>query len=227
MASKFIGLTRQLGWDQFTGTPTPQELQKMQQVAAGASGTVGMAAVKSSFKVHFGGKNPDEPVLIPAPGGSGFSLGDDVVVTAIFDQTGSWKRIDPLTTKGEELLLDHERGHYDLTALMARDCFIDLMQLKAKTFSSQADGQAAAKDIVKSYRDKLEKIQKKYDDDTIHGAWVTPMMGPERKETFQTKWEMYITRARTEERNPAMIAPDGKFYKVRILDVLANGGFIF
>jgi len=226
MASRMIGLQKQLAWAHFTGRPTQQDLQKMQQVAAGASGTVGMAAIKSGFKVNFGGSKPDEPVLLPAPGGK-FTLGDDITLTVDFDATSSWKQIDPLTLKGQELLLDHEQGHYDLSALMARDCFIDLMQLKTKVFDTQSEGQTAAKEIVKKYKDKLELVQKKYDDDTIHGAWVTPTMGPERKETFQTKWEMFITRARTVERTPPMSAPDGASYKVPLLEVLANGGFTF
>jgi len=148
-------------------------------------------------------------------------------VKATFD--GGSKSLGPLTAKGQELLLDHEQGHYDITALMARDCFIDLMQLKAKTFSSQAEGRQAAKDIEAEYQGKLKLVQKTYDNDTNHGAWVTTssMVVPEHKETFQTKWEMFITRARTLERSPPISAPDGATYKRRLLDVLDDGGFVF
>jgi hypothetical protein len=228
MPSSLIGLRRKLTWSEFIGKPTAQELQKMQQIAAGATGTVGMAATKSNFTVNFGGQTPADPVLTLVPGSSqSFILGNDIVVTVIFDAAGSWKRIGPLTATGEQLLLDHEQGHYDITSLMARDCFIDLMQLKANTYSSVQDGQKAARDIVKSYKDKLNPVQDKYDDDTTHGAWVTPSMGPERKETFQNKWEMFIKRALTQDRTPEMTAPDGASYKVRLLEVLATGGFTF
>jgi hypothetical protein len=226
MPSQLIGLRKKLVWAAFTGNPTAAELQKMQQIAAGANGTVGMAAIKSNFTVKFGGKTPDDPVLTPVPGNpQSFVLGDDITVTVVFDATGSWKRIDPLSLIGEQLLLDHEQGHYDITALMARDCFIDLMQLKAKTYSSLQEGQTAAKDVIKKYKDKLDPAQKAYDDDTTHGLWVTPTMGPERKESFQAKWEMFINRAFTQERTSGEVAPDGAAYKVRLLEVLAAGGF--
>lgn len=230
MSSRMTGLKRTLEWKDFAGTPTPKELQDLQRIAGNASGkTVGMAGTKSSFTVNFGGKAPDDPVLVPVPGSSPakFTLSDNITVTVVFDPHRSWKQLDPLSDKGKQFLLDHEQGHYEISALMARDCFIDVMQLKAKTYDSIAAGQAEAKAIVKSYKDKLDKVQDKYDDDTTHGAWVTPSFLPERKETFQTKWEGFFMKARTQERVPAVEAPDGATYKIRLLDVLAAGGFTF
>ena len=163
-----------------------------------------------------------------------FTLADTVTITINMNNMLSWKKIEPLTLKGEALLLDHEQGHYDLTALMARDCFIDLMQLKAKTFPNQQVAQKEANDMVLAYQKKLTAMQKLYDDKTRHGAWVTPSFGAralgERKETDQNQWEFWIQTAKTEERQPAMTAPDGKGtpYKVTILKVLEDkGNFVF
>jgi hypothetical protein len=236
MPSRLIGLMRQLTWDEFRGNPTQKELAELQQIAANAAGkTVGMAGTHSDFTVNFGGGRPDDPVLTPVPGSSppAFALADTVVATVTFDGARSWKRIAPLTLRGEGFLLDHEQGHYDITALMARDCFIDLMQLKAQTFASPQAGQTAARDIVRRYKSRVGPIQDKYDGDTTNGAWFVPSRLPERKESFQTKWEGFILRARGEERQPpaggvAEGSPvDGVRYKVRLLDVLAGGGFTF
>jgi hypothetical protein len=51
-------------------------------------------------------------------------------------------------------------------------------------------------------------------------------MFPERKETFQVKWEGFIVKARTTARPSGERSPaDGEPYKVKLLDVLKDGGF--
>ncbi len=224
MPSTLIGLKKTLVWTQFTGAPSASDLRELQRIAASSGKTLGMAGITSSFNVKFGGK--DEATLLPS--GGGFTLADDVVVTVVFDSQKSWKQIDPLSAITAQLLLDHEQGHYDFTALMARDCFIDLMQLKSQTFSDVATGRSAAKSIVDTYQTKLKTVQKTYDSDTFHGGWVVPSSGffPPRKESYQVKWEGFITSAFTVERQPQVVAPtDGATYKIRILDAIATGGF--
>jgi hypothetical protein len=234
MPSQLVGFfpPRRLSWNEFKGNPTTKELEELRRIAAGHPNmTVGMAGTYSSFTVNFGGSVPSDPVLTSIPGSSPatFALADTIVATVNFDGARSWKQIGPLSLKGEQLLLDHEQGHFDLTALIARDCFIDLMQLKAKTFPSRQAGQAEANQIVADYQSKLSRIQTTYDKDTTHGAWVTPYMAmmAERKESFQNKWEGFIQRARTEKRQPQVIAPDGSIYLVPLLKVLDDGGFLF
>jgi hypothetical protein len=234
MPSMLVGFfpPRRLAWFEFAGNPTPEGLAELRRIAASEpTKTVGMAEILSSFTVNFGGSKANDPVLTPIPGSSptAFTLADTIVITVKFDSPRSWKQIDPLSLKGEQLLLDHEQGHFDLTALIARDCFIDLMQLKAKTFPSRQAGEAEANKVVADYQSKLRRIQRTYDKDTTHGAWVTSTVGMigERKESFQNKWEGFIQRARTEERQPQVIAPDGKPYKVPLLKVLDDGGFLF
>jgi hypothetical protein len=224
MASRLIGLTRTLLWKEFTGAPSTAELNELQRIAASSGKTVGMAGITSSFSVRYDGK--EETMLVPS--GGGFTLADEVVVTVIFDSQKSWKQIAPLSAITAQLLLDHEQGHYNFTALMARDCFIDLMQLKSQTFPDAPTGRSAAKTIVDTYQAKLKTVQKTYDSDTFHGGWVVPSSSffPPRKESYQVKWEGFITSAFTVERQPQVIAPDGASYKLRILDAIANGGFI-
>jgi hypothetical protein len=227
MPSELKGLKRQLTWAMFTGTPTADDLQRMQRIAAGASGKiVGMAQISSGFDVNFGGTPPDEPRITPDPGRPTFGLEDTVTVTVWFNAQRSWKRLDGLSSKGEDLLLDHEQGHYDLSALMARDCFIDLMLLKPKDYANSATGQAEVRAVVSDYKKKLEAVQKTYDNDTTHGAWVVPSgIFPERKESFQVKWEGFIEKAFTIVRTSGGSSPDGIPYKKKLLDVLDDGGF--
>src|SRR5262245_47963488 len=228
MPSKLVGLHRKLGWNDFKGKPTPAEQQELQQIASqNPNKTVGMAGIHSSFSVDWGGAT--DPVLSGVPNGKAFTLDDSIVVTITFDSQKSWKDIAALNSKEESFLLDHEQGHYDFTALIARDCFIDLMILQSSTqFPSKQDGQDAANKIVSDYQSKLRRIQKTYDNDTTHGAWVTTQMSMMlHKESFQIKWEGFNTRARTEERQPPMTSPDGIPYKVPLLKVLEKGGFLF
>jgi hypothetical protein len=215
------------------GKPTAKELTEIARIAAGAPGkTVGSAQTSSDFTVDFGGGtggriNPD-PVLTADPDNpKAFVLADNIVVTVTFNANGSWKLLAPLTLTGEQFLLDHEQGHYNISALMGRDCFIKLMQLKANSYGSRADGEQAARNVIAFYHDRLQPAQDTYDSDTTHGAWFVPSsMGLERKGSDQTKWEGFLTRARTERRVPEIRSPaDNEPYKVRLLDVLATAGF--
>ncbi len=235
MPSKLVNFipAKKLSWSDFPGNPTHQELDELRRIAAASPGmTVGMAGIHSSFTVDFGaGANPNL-TAVPGKSPAVFALADTVTITVNMDTVHSWRRTEPLSAAEEGLLLDHEQGHYDLTALMARDCFIALMQLKASTFPDQQAGQTEANKIVSDFQRKLGAMQTLYDKETRHGAWVTPshgarMLGP-RKERDQNQWEGFITTAQTVERQPAMSAPDGRTYKLAILEVLDDkGNFVF
>lgn len=226
MPSRLIGLFRKLMWDDFKGKPTAADLTALRQAAARSNGqTVGMAGIKSDFTINFGGATPGLPRMNGSPGA--FTLDDNIVITISFDSMRSWKQIDPLSNLGSQFLLSHEQGHCDLSALVARDCFIEIMQLKAKTNPTEQDGQDEARAVFKKFKDKLDLIQDKYDDETIHDAWVTPSFLPERKSSFQTQWKGFTNQAFTQTRQSGVTAPDGIAYKVPLLDVLAQAGFIF
>jgi Bacterial protein of unknown function (DUF922) len=210
MSSKLIGLIHKLEWKEFMGKPNQAEIAKLQKVAATSGKTVGMAATRSTFDV------------------SGSTTNDDIVITAFFNPGLSWKQINSLSASGAQFLLDHEQGHYDITALMARDCFIELMQLKSKTFPNAVAAQDEQNKIVADFQRKLNAIQDTYDFETNHGAWVSPARLPERKGTVQIQWEGFIQTAMTQERSPKETAPDGTTYKVPLLEVLdKKGNFVF
>ena len=232
MASRLHNFVRTLTWNDFPGNPTPDELEELRKIAAAnRTMTVGMAGIHCDFSVDFGGSSKATLTAVPGRSPGVFALADTITVTATMDTVKSWRRTAPLSAAEEALLLSHEQGHFDLMALMARDCFIALMQLKTSTFSDQPSGQTAADTIVSDFQKKLRAMQKHYDKETRHGAWVTVshgarMLGP-RKEREQNQWEGFIDTAQTEERKPAMASPvDGMTYKRTILEVLDQKGSI-
>ena len=232
MASSLEGLFRRVSWDDFKGFPNQAERRRLEaaQANAGPGKTVGMAGIAPDFTVIWGTSSPKEPNLIPVAGTSPvqYVLADTIVVTATVKQARSWKQIEPLPPAAQALLLQHEQGHYDATALVARDCFIALMRLKGRTFGSVKEGRKEAADIVHEHRTKLDAIQVAYDFDTTDGAWESFGSLGLRKGLLQLKWEGYFTRARTETRSPVdgdvPQSPDGVPYKKTLADILTGAG---
>jgi len=190
MPSRLNGLFKTLAWSDFQGNPDPAKPNLQ-------------AFTRSTFNL---------PVIAPTPipGSKTFHYEDNIVITIVMDPQQSWKRQPPND------LLKHEQGHYDITALIARDLFIELMQLKPNTYSSHAAALADLRPILDKYRGTAEKISKIYDskNETDHG----------NAPASQTKWNNMIKRAFTEQRNPQETAPDGTPYKVEFLDVLSQNG---
>jgi hypothetical protein len=213
VASQLIGRQLKLKWTDFSGKPPGNKAQELDGATPGRS--TFLAATASSFKATFGGADK--------PNFDGTNLRDDITVTIVFDQVKSWRVIDHLSDTTKGFLLEHEQGHYDITALMARDCFIELMQLKANAFASAADGTKEVLGLIGRQQTALGKVQTKYDWDTNHGTWYVPQMGPPTKGSEQVRWEGYIRRAFTDDRSPAMVAPDGASYKRRLVDVARDG----
>jgi hypothetical protein len=211
MSSQLVGLIKALQWADFKGTPPP--------------GTPWAAQTASSIDVTV--------PTFPQVSRGKFQLADQVTVTANFSSSKSW-RIDMTSwpAQVEQDLLDHEQGHFDITALNARDLFIQLMRLKNSTYTSQTDGQKDFQTWVQMYRDREKKIQKEYDDDTGHSqanVFVpsTNIFTPPvpTKGSKQAKWERLIASAFTTLRSPAESAPDGTAYKVEIMKILVDAGF--
>lgn len=200
MASKLVGLFKTLAWTDFAGTPDPLK-PKLD------------AFTSSRF---------DYPVrhnFVKAPGGATFQFDDTLTLTIVMQSSLSWRRTAKIQAKGsayETALLKHEQGHYNITALIARDLFIDVMQLKAKHYASSAAGDADLKPILLRYAGKAEKISKIYDSsaETDHGG----------NPTAQDKWNKMIERAFTEPRAGGGMAADGKIYKIPFLEVLSQNG---
>lgn len=208
--SKLVGLKRKLKWEDYKG-PVPKS-------SAFLSGTF----MGIDRKV---GGSPFGPGSFEGSGGS-FTLKDAVVITINFDEKKSWENTGSLNATQAQLLLEHEQGHYDIAALVARDMFIAIMALKAQTFASAQDGLNALNSVANKYGALLTKIDNLYDStgETGHRAFESLSFGPPRKPPPQAKWEGYLKRARTEERSPQVTAPDGATYKVELADILRGAG---
>ena len=66
----------------------------------------------------------------------------------------SWLFSEPQQFQND--MLNHEQGHDDLTALLARDLFIDVMLLKGRTF---ATAQAGSKEFTQLKSGSINKLQ--------------------------------------------------------------------
>ena len=79
-------------------------------------------------------------------GPNGAQLADSVTVTIQLLGQRSWAKKQLIRGRPQQAqndLLRHEQGHYDITAMMGRNMFIDLMALKAQTFPTLGALQAA------------------------------------------------------------------------------------
>ena len=98
------------------------------------------------------------------------------------DKSASWV---VKGTKNEELL-KHEQGHYDLTAIGARELYKRVLALETDSKESLLSGIADLQTEVQELTDELNKL---YDDQTDHS----------RKEARQIFWntEILATKNRT------------------------------
>src|SRR5262249_49391730 len=125
-------------------------------------------------------------------------LADNVTVTITMDNKKSWIAKDQVKESLQQFLLDHEQVHYDIAALLARDYFIELMQLKNRKFASQADLQSEVNSLFNTYLIPMQKIQDAYDSATHNGLPFqasTSLFTPNAKSADQTKWEGYRDKA--------------------------------
>lgn len=198
MGSKLTGRDKTLTWADF-GTPVPK-------TPPGPGQTAVAAHTEVKYPITYGW----------ASSGKSFTLADNVTVAVQLDKSKTWVAnwVFDQPKQFQNDLLNHEQGHYDIGALLARDMFIEIMQLKGKTFGSKAELDKAVADVVNAHRS--QKVHDKYDlaNETNHG----------RNATQQKVWDGYFQKARTTQRTPAVQAPDGAFYKVPLLEVLAAAG---
>jgi hypothetical protein len=190
MPSRLNGLMKTLSWGDFQGNPDPQKPNLQ-------------AFTSASFAL---------PVLSPTPipGTKTLHFEDNVVITITLNPQKSWKRQPPNS------LLKHEQGHYDIVALIARDLFIDIMQLKPNTYPNHGAALADLRPILTKYGGTAEKLSVIYDStqQTNHG----------NNPAAQAKWDAMIQRSFTETRSSQQTAPDGTPYKIPFLDVLSQNG---
>jgi hypothetical protein len=221
MPSRLTSRSVKLAWTDFAAPPPAGKARELDGAMPGKS--VFLAATFSNISARYGAALQPGFDAVPGSSPAEFVLRDDVTLNAEFNSQRSWRVINHLSDKGKDFLLDHEQGHYNITFLMARDCFIEIMQVKARSFPSAADGAAAVTAIFNRYHDAWDKVQSKYDWDTNHGEWNQPSFGPAAKSSDQLRWEGFMQRALTEERSPSVQAPDGATYKARLLDIVRAG----
>ena len=197
MGSTLTGLFRTLKWSDFSGPQPTSNPNNMWAQAAPEFSPSGVAT--TSY-----GKGSTQS----------FGLADSVTVAITFNSSKSW--VLPLVASQSEAektrLLKHEQGHYDLAALLARDMFLEFMQLKAVRLSSSSAVATEVKAVHARYSGIAQPLQDLYDSktQTDHG----------RDQAAQSKWEGFIKSAFTTERTPRIVTPDGKAYKEEILTIL-------
>lgn len=201
MGSKLSGLFRTLKWSDFSGPQPASNPDNMWAQAAPEFSPKGISTTSN---------------------GSGstqsWSLADSVLVSITFNSAKSWvlPSVKKETADEQARLLKHEQGHYDLVALLARDMFLEFMQLKNARLSSSSAVANEVRAVHSRYANIAQPLQDLYDSksQTDHG----------RNQANQDKWNGYIKTAFTTERTPRIVAPDNKAYKLEILSVLRSAG---
>jgi hypothetical protein len=206
MSSQLVNLIHTVAWSEY---------QRRHNVAPGA----GVFAIGAQTGMGMTQNNIVTKVeQIPGSSPAAFRVQDDITITITFDANTSWVEdwVMARSPQFQNSMLNHEQGHYNLVGLLARDCFIELMQLKSQQFRTRHAAQAAIAAIWRRYTGKAQPVQDLYDDiqQTHHGA----------NSTQQSQWDGFIRTAFTQARTSGETAPDGTTYKVEILSVLTQAG---
>ena len=131
------GFVRGLSWDDFQGP----------------EGTGDEAAfTKARFDVNWAS----------TPSGSGLGL-TNVIVAVTMVRSESWVREGAQTAS----LLEHEQGHYDITALGARD--LD-RTLAGVTASNMANLRQAVNNAIARHQREINSVNHQFDEATAHGT---------------------------------------------------------
>jgi hypothetical protein len=199
MASQLIGLFRTLAWSDF-GQPKSGPAPGPGQVADAAQ-TVAPYTVTGISVQPIRNTHPPQ-----------YQLQDSLVVTVSFDKSNSYVNqwVFNLPQQKQDDLLKHEQGHYNITALVARDYFIDVMQLKSARYTKAQDGISAVDSISNGSLKLIQKINDLYDADSNHG----------QDASGQSQWNGFFQTAFTQARTTGGSSPDGIPYKVRLIDLL-------
>lgn len=193
------GLVRKLTWSDFKGV----EPESASMVAeARPTFSVSGASTKSV------GKGPSMT----------WQLGDTITVAVTFDSANSWVSgsVSGLAQADKDALLKHEQGHYDLVALLARDMFIEMMQLKAESFSYSSEIGQKVTAIHTRYGNLAQPVQDLYD--------ATAQTNNGKNKAKQIIWDGYINTAFTQVRASGGSTPGGTMYKAELIPLLKQNG---
>jgi len=199
MGSNLTGLFRVLTWADFTG---PQPSSNPDNMLAETK----TVASSPYFSFKSEGKGAAKT----------WQLNDTITISVSIDSAKSWKlpSVDSMSQAEKDRLLKHEQGHYNLVALLARDMFIELKQVKAVRTSTPEAALKLCTDIQTRYSKITQPLQDLYDSKTETDHF--------RNTAKQAKWDGFINTAFTKERVPQISAPDGASYKEEILSVLRS-----
>ena len=196
MPSKLNNLFRTLTWNDFQkvnrAAPPPGVIAEAAEIPVDIN-VAGVSVVNSS-----GGVRLADSVQATV------QLGRCTVSSWVFNQPQSF----------QTALLKHEQGHYDLTALIARDWFLALMRLKLQVFANAQALQKALNDLDAATRKKAQPVISLYDSRTTNGTNAQE----------QAKWDGFIQTAFKTAATPPEQTPDGTTIKVTLLGVLKQAG---
>lgn len=200
MASELKNLHRKLEWSDYQTKSTPEPKPGVAATVASTQVNYGYSGVK--FNLVSGSK--------PAV----YRLADTVTVEIVLmAYPDSWKAswLSKLPQTQQDSLLNHERGHYRLSAMMYRDLFVEVMYLKGKDYASAADGETDFNTILKRYtRAVIKEVHDTYDapSETDHKPYLNA-----KTQAAQKKWEGFFDKAATD--------------KAPLFHVLTQAGYTF
>ena len=207
MASSLSGLIRTLIWSDFPH----------RQGTAPTAGHSATAAFTSSSFQASGASFHSVAGSHPAH----FQLVDNISLTVKFNGhqsfVMSWLFSRPQQFQTD--MLNHEQQHYNITALVSRDFFVDVMLLKHQNFANARAGISAVRLIRQRSLNKIGNIQTLYDQEVHPEQNSGQSRGP-----IQQNWDRFVQTAFTQARSPASQAPDGTSHKVRLVEVLTQNG---
>lgn len=184
MAAQINGVSRVLQWADFRRRTMDPPAEGDDVVAAFTN--VGFQFQRSAQISWVPGTSPER-----------FQIQDNFIMAVVLvtqdrdteqnSWVASWVSSQPAPER--DALLNHERGHYGLVAMLARDCFNELRTLIPNRYESVNAAQDAWNDIVGRFQAKTQPIQNTYDGDqqTRHGF----------NRSVQTIWDGYISQARS------------------------------
>ena len=195
MASRLVGLMRVLEWTDYPHRNSP---------APGAGVTA--FAAQTATNILSSGWGVQRVT-------GGVTMADTLEITVQFVRGNSWVENWAFSQSAayQSNLLTHERGHYQLAGLLARDAFLAIMRLKANVYTTSSSLQNDIRSVSAATLAKAQALDQKYEDDTTHGQDATE----------QTAWNGYIQTAFSQPAVPAQTTPDSVVVKTPILSVLA------
>lgn len=175
-------LTRVLEWKDF-GTPRKMSAPGPGEIKKAAATAVGWVQNPTQLDVQpVKGSKPTVYKLVKAPTATvQLNPAKMWVASFVFDDWSEAKR---------DALLEHERLHYLMGALSARDYARDFEAIAARTYDSASAGIDDIRDaLTRNSQANAQALQDAYDDDTKHD--------PTGFKAEQAKWATAVVGART------------------------------